>query len=118
MLAGLVMSGKPGAADAHDAGRAWPCGEKPAAADAHDAGLHWPCGENQEQLMSMMLAGFGNVGKPGEADAHDAGQAWLYEQGAADAHDAGRVWPCGENQGQLMLMMLAGFGHVGKTRGS
>ena len=35
----------------------------------------------------------------------------------ADAHDACRVGQCGENRGQLMLMMLAGFGHVRTKQG-
>ena len=37
------------------------------------------------------------------------------EPATADAHDAYRVWPSGANQGQLMLMMLAGLGHRGET---
>ena len=37
--------------------------------------------------------------------------------GAADAHDAGRLWPCRENKGQLTLVMLAGFGHIGTNQG-
>ena len=36
------------------------------------------------------------------------------KQGAADAHDAGLVGPYKKNWGQLMLMMLARFGHGGK----
>ena len=33
---------------------------------------------------------------------------------AADAHDAGRVWGGGAVSVRLMLMMLAGFGVLGK----
>ena len=33
----------------------------------------------------------------------------------ADAHDAARFWAHGQDQVQLMLMMLASFGHMAKT---
>ena len=35
-----------------------------------------------------------------------------------DSPDAGRDWARGQNQVQLMLMMLAGLGHVAKTKSS
>ena len=57
------MCGALEAADAHDAGRAGPCGEKPGAADAHDAGRALPCAGNQRQLMLMMPIGFGRLGR-------------------------------------------------------
>ena len=77
----MGILGKPSAADAHDAGLVWGCGQKPFAADAHDAGLVWGlwekpfaagahdagllggCGENRLRLMLMMLALFGDLGK-------------------------------------------------------
>ena len=52
--------------------------------------------------MLMMLGVFGNGPKPS----------------LADAHDAGRVWERDQNQVQLMLMMLAVFGNVAKTKSS
>ena len=88
--------------------------------------------------MLMMLAGLGHVAKPSPGDAHDAGPVWARGQqpspadahdagrdlgtwpkpSPADAHDAGRDWAHGQNQVQVMLMMLAGIGHVAKTKSS
>ena len=86
----------------------------------------------------MLLAGFGFLGRASPADAHDAGRVGglRCRGGAADAHDAGRVggswgraspadahdagWVgCfGVEIAQLMLMMLAGFGVLGKSQPS
>ena len=61
-------------------------------------------------LILMMLSGWGRVSA---ADARSPGRVCRERVRAADARDAGQFWGVGQESGQLMLMMLAGFGGVG-----
>ena len=103
-------------ADAHDAGRVPGSWCRDSAADAHDAGRVAGLG----QLMLMMLAASGSWCRDSAADAHDAGRgcgSWG-RASPADAHDAGWVGSLVVEIAQLMLMMLAGLGVLGKSQPS
>ena len=63
--------------------------------------------------MLAMLARFGHVGKPGPVDVRHMGRPCAGDQGQLLLMTLTRL-----SQGQLTLMMLAGFGHVRGTRGN